>query len=201
MQPAAGGSDKEFPVVAQEDLDALRAAANNAAPDLAAEAIRRDQPGEEILVSSAKVSEQDDAFDHQAGEDAAELSLRSTLTIDVLTFDGEAARAEYEQILADRLSADAPDGFAVAPGDVDFEEPIETETEQSDRGVRLEVKARANAIADLDDAERAALANELAGASAEDAAAILVRRPEIAEYSVDYHPAWLPEQMPNNAGR
>ncbi len=32
MQPAAGGSDKEFPVVAQEDLDALRAAANSAAP-------------------------------------------------------------------------------------------------------------------------------------------------------------------------
>jgi len=36
MQPAAGGSDKEFPVVAQEDLDTLRAAASSAAPELAA---------------------------------------------------------------------------------------------------------------------------------------------------------------------
>jgi hypothetical protein len=63
------------------------------------------------------------------------------------------------------------------------------------------VRARADAVAELDDAERAALAAELAGASAEDAAAILARRPEIAEYTVDYHPAWLPEQMPNNAGR
>jgi hypothetical protein len=199
MQPAAGGSDKEFPVVAQEDLDALRAAAKNAAPELAAGIITRDQPGEEILLSTATVSGQDDAFDHQAGEDAAEISLRSTLTVNVLTFDGEAARAKYEQVLADRLGAVAPEGFAVTPDDMVFEGPIETK--EGDRGVRLEVKARADAIAELDDTERAALANELAGASAEDAAAILARRPEIAEYSVDYHPAWLPQQMPNNAGR
>jgi hypothetical protein len=199
MEPAAGGSDKEFPVVAQEDLDALRAAANSAAAELAAAAISRDQPGEEILLSTATVSKQDDVFDHQVGEDAAEISLRSTLTVDVLTFDGDAARAEYEQMLAERLNAEAPEGFTVAPDEIVFEGPIETE--ESERGVRLEVKARAEASADLDDAERTALAAELAGVSAEDAAAILARRPEIAEYTVDYHPAWLPEQMPNNAGR
>jgi hypothetical protein len=199
MQPAAGGSDKEFPVVAQEDLDALRAEANSAAPELAAEVITRDQPGEEILLSTATVSGQSDVFDHQAGDDAAEITLRSTLTVDVLTFDGEAAKDNYEQVLAERLGADAPDGFAVTPDNIVFEGPIETR--EGDRSVRLEVKARADAIAELDDAERAALANELAGASAEDAAAILARRPEIAEHRVDYHPAWLPEQMPNNAGR
>jgi hypothetical protein len=199
MQPAAGGSDKEFPVVAQEDLDALRAAATSAAPELAAEVIARDQPGEEILLSTATIAGQEDAFDHQAGEDAAEISLRSTLTVDVLTFDREAASAEYEQILAARLSAEAPEGFVVPPDDIVFEGPIETT--ESDRGFRLEVKARADAIAELDDAERAALAAELAGASAEEAAAILARRPEIAEFTVDFHPAWLPEQMPDNPGR
>jgi hypothetical protein len=199
MQPAAGGSDKEFPVVAQEDLDALRAAAENAAPQLAAEAIARDQPGEKILSSTVTVSGQDDAFDHQAGEDAAEISLQSTLIVDVMTFDGDTASTRYEQILVDRLGAEAPDGFAVEPDDILFEGPIETD--DSDRGVRLEVKARADAIAELDEAERAALVEELAGASAEDAAAILARRPEIAEFTVDYHPAWLPEEMPSNTGR
>ena len=199
MQPSEGGSDKEFPVVAQEDLDTLHAAATSAAPELAADVVARDQPGEEILRSTATVSEQVDAFDHQVGEDAAEISLRSTLAVDALTFDGEAASAEYEQMLAARLSAEAPEGFVVAAEDIVFEGPIETE--ESDRGIRLEVRARADAVAELDDAERAALAAELAGASAEDAAAILARRPEIAEYTVDYHPGWLPEQMPNNAGR
>jgi hypothetical protein len=199
MQPAAGGSDKEFPVVAQEDLDALRAAAISAAPELAADAIARDQPGDEILLSTASVSGQVDAFDHQAGDDAEEVSLQSTLTVDVLTFDGEAARAEYEEILAARLSAEAPEGFVVAPEEIVFEEPVETE--ENDRSVRLEVKARADAVAELDDEERATLTAELAGARAEDAATILARRPEIAEFTVDYHPAWLPEQMPSNAGR
>jgi hypothetical protein len=199
MEPAAGGTDKELPVVAQEDLDALHAAAASAAPELAAEALARDQPGEELLLSSATISRQDDAFDHRAGEDAEEISLRSTLIVDVLTFDGAAARAEYERILAGRLSGDAPEGFVVAPEEIVFEGP--TETEQSDRGVRLEVKGRAEAIAELDDGERAALAAELAGASAEDAAAILARRPEIADFSVDYHPAWLPDEMPSTTGR
>jgi hypothetical protein len=199
MQPAAGGSDKEFPVVAQEDLDALRAAAESAAPQLAAEAIARDQPGEKILSSTVTVSGQDDAFDHQAGEDAAEISLQSTLIVDVMTFDGDVASTRYEQILVDRLGAEAPDGFAVEPDDILFEGPIETD--DSDRGVRLEVKARADAIAELDEAERAALVEELAGASAEYAVAILARRPEIAEFTVDYHPAWLPEEMPSNTGR
>jgi hypothetical protein len=199
MQPAAGGSDKEFPTVAQADLDALRAAAKSAAPQLAAEAIARDQPAEEMLLSTATVSAQADAFDHQVGEDVAEITLRSTLTVDVLTIDGAAASAKYEKILADRLGAQVPEGFVVAPEKIAFEGPLETET--SDRGVRLEVKARADAVAGLDDAERAALANELAGASAEDVAAILGRQPEIADYRVDYHPAWLPQQMPSNAGR
>ncbi|MDF3017033.1 MAG: hypothetical protein K0R44_2258, partial [Thermomicrobiales bacterium] len=155
MQPATGGSDKEFPVVAQEDLDALRAAANSAAPELAAGVVTQEQPGEQILLSTATVSGQNDAFDHQVGDDAAEISLRSTLTVDVLTFDGEAARATYEQIIADRLGADAPPGFAVAPEEIVFEGPIETK--EGDRSVRLEVKAQADAIAALDDAERAAL--------------------------------------------
>jgi hypothetical protein len=186
-------------VVAQEDLDALRAAAASAAPKLAAEALARDQPGEEILLSSATISRQEDAFDHQVGEDAEEISLRSTLTVDVLSFDGAAARAEYEQTLAGRLSGDAPEGFVVTPEDIVFEGP--TEIEESDRGVRLEVKASADAIAELDDEERAALVAELTGASADDAAAILARRPEIADFSVDYRPVWLPDQMPNNAGR
>ena len=46
-----------------------------------------------------------------------------------MTFDGKAADAKYEQSLADRRIADTPDGFAVAPKDIVFEEPIVTEKE------------------------------------------------------------------------
>jgi hypothetical protein len=53
----------------------------------------------------------------------------------------------------------------------------------------------------LDEGERNTLAAELAGTSPEQAAAVFEKFPEIADYSIDYQPAWLPEQLPNNAAR
>ena len=199
MQPAAGGTDKEFPVVAQEDLDKLSEAARGAVADLAAEAIGAEESGENILVSKVTIADQRDEFDRQAGEDATEVSVRSTLTVDVLTYDAEAASGEYEKILGDRLRDEAPEGFAVVPEELVFETP--NEIQDSDRGVRLEVAAKADATAILDEGERNTLVAELAGANSEQAAAVLGQFPEIADYTIDYQPAWLPEQLPNNTAR
>jgi hypothetical protein len=199
MGPAAGGTDKEFPVVDQADLDGLIAAAREAAPALASEAVAAEQPGAKILPSSVEIAEQSDAFDHEVGAEVGEVALSATLTIDVLTYDGAAASDQYEAALAAQLADDAPDGFAVEDEDIAFAEPALLE--ERDGGARLEVTASAEAEAVLDDEERAALAAELAGASPEEAAAVLGRSQEIAEFSVDYHPSWLAPRMPNNAGR
>jgi hypothetical protein len=199
MQPAAGGTDKEFPVVAQEDLDKLSELARAAVADLAAEAVVAGESGENILVSKVTIVDQRDEFNHQPGENAAEVAVRSTLTVDVLTYDAEMASGEYETILGDRLRDEAPEGFAVAVEEIDFETP--REILDSERGVRLEVSAEADATAVLDDGERNALIAELTGASEEQAAAVLGQSPEIADYTIDYQPAWLPKQLPNNAAR
>jgi hypothetical protein len=199
MGPAAGGTDKEFPVVDQADLDGLIAAAREAAPALATEAVAAEQPGAKILPSSVEIAEQVDTFDHEVGAEVEEVSLSATLTIDVLTYDGAAASEQYESSLAAQLADDAPDGFAVDAEDIAFAEPALLE--ERDGGARLEVTASAEAEAVLDEEERAALAAELAGASPEEAAAVLGRSQEIAEFSVTYHPAWLAPRMPNNARR
>ena len=199
MGPAAGGTDKEFPVVAQADLDGLVAAAREEAPALAAAAVAAEQPGAAILPSSVEIAEQRDAFDHGVGDEIGEVSLNATLTIDVLTYDGAAARERYETALAARLADEAPEGFAVGAEDIAYDAPAVVE--DGDRGARLEVAASAEAEAVLDEAERAALAAELAGASPEEAAAMLKASAEIAEFSVDYHPSWLAPRMPNSAGR
>ena len=57
MAPAAGGTDKEFPMVAQADLDALIAAARAAAPELAAAALEEEYPGEALLPATVTVTE------------------------------------------------------------------------------------------------------------------------------------------------
>jgi hypothetical protein len=133
------------------------------------------------------------------GAEVGEVSLSATLTVDVLTYDGAAASERYEAALAAKLEDDAPGGFTVAAEDIAFEEPAIVE--QDDGGARLEVTANAEAIAILDDAERAALAAALAGASPEEAAAVLGQSDEIASFSVDYHPLWLAPRMPSNTGR
>lgn len=199
MGPAAGGTDKEFPVVDQADLDGLIAAAQEAAPALAAEAVAAGQPGATILPSSAEIAGQADAFDHEVGAEVGEVSLSTTLTVDVLTYDGAAASEQYEATLATLLENDAPDGFSVAAGDIAFEAPAVVEG--GDGGARLEVTANAEAEATLDDEERAALVAALAGASPEEAAAVLGQAEEIVEFSVDYHPSWLAPRMPTNTGR
>ncbi len=199
MGPAAGGTDKEFPVVDQADLDGLIAAAREAAPALATEAVAAEQPGAKILPSSVEIAEQVDTFDHEVGAEVEEVKLSATLTVDVLTYDGATASEQYEAALAAQLEEDAPDGFAVGAEDIAYDEPALLE--ERDGGARLDVTARAEAEAVLDDEERAALAAELAGASPEEAAAVLERSQEIAEFSVDYHPSWLAPRMPNNAGR
>jgi hypothetical protein len=198
MEPTAGGSDKEFPVVAQEDLDALTAAARQAAPELAAAALADEDSGEDVIASTVTVAEQHDAFDHEAGAEAENVALQATLTLDVMTYDGREASEQVEPMMVSRLNDEAPEGFAVHPEQIAFDPP--TTVEESERGVRLEVTASAEAEAVLDDAERQALIASLAGASPEQAAAILAQRPEIAEFAVAYHPAWLPQQMPVNTG-
>jgi hypothetical protein len=199
MESTAGGTDKEFPVVAQADLDALAAAAHDAAPALAADALAHAENGQAIVPSSVKVTARHDAFDHQPGEDAESVSVKTTLTLQALTYDAAAASAHYGPALAMSLSSQAPGGFAVEQDDIVYEEPVAVS--ESDRGVRLEIAARADAVAILDDAERNALASALAGASPEKAAVILAQSPDIAESTVVYHPGWLSAQMPNNASR
>ncbi|MBA2595057.1 MAG: baseplate J/gp47 family protein [Chloroflexia bacterium] len=199
MGPAGGGSDKEFPVVAQADLEALSAAAIGAAPTLAATAVAETEPGAALLPATVSVAAQRDEFDHEVGEDTESVSLQATMTIVVQTYDGAAASADYEQRLASSLADDAPAGFALEPEEIVFGEPVAME--ETERGIRLEVTAEADANAVLDEAERSALAAALAGASPEQATAILAESTDIADFSIEYQPSWLAPQMPKNAAR
>jgi hypothetical protein len=199
MEATAGGTDKEFPVVAQADLDALAAAAQEAAPALAAEALANAEDEQAIVPSSVSVTAQHDAFDHQPGDDAETVSVETMLTLQAMTYDAGAASARYGPALATSLSSEAPEGFVVELDDIVYEEPVAVADSQ--RGVRLEIGAHADAVAVLDDAERDALASALTGASPEKAAAILAQSSDIADYTVAYHPGWLTPQMPNNTSR
>jgi hypothetical protein len=199
MAPATGGTDREFPVVAENDLEALAAQAREAAPELAAQALAAEDTGQAVVPSLVTITGQHDTFDHAAGDEVESVALDATLTLDVAAYDGDAAAEAYAAQLLPRLGAAAPDGFAVDPRRVAYDAPAEVVA--GEEGVRLEIAARAEAVAVLDESEREALAAALIGKTPEEAAAILASVPEIAEFDVDYQPGWLPRQMPGNTTR
>jgi hypothetical protein len=199
MEPAAGGTDKEFPVVAQADLDALTAAARDGADELAAKSLSQNGESGEFVVSNVSIIEEKDEFDHQANEEAESVSLRATLTIEATAFSLDEASARFKDALSERLANEVPSGFIVSPEEIAFESPREVETR--DGGMRFEIVARADAVAELDDAERNALAAKLAGVDKADVAAILADSPDVAEFTVEYGSDWFSNQMPNNASR
>jgi hypothetical protein len=199
LQPTQGGTDKQFPIVSADDLAKLSAAAKKAAPDLAAVAVNNDDPNAKVLATTVKVSQQRDEFDAQIGADADSVSIRSTLTLQLESYDATLAREKYEPLLLSRLSDAAPQGYAIDPKSVVYTDPVEKTDDQG--AIRLQVSAKANAVAVLDEAEKERLATSLAGQDEQSANAILQGAPEIENYHVDYQPAWLTKQMPANADR
>jgi hypothetical protein len=199
MEAATGGTDKEFPVVAQADLDALSAAARDGADELAAQTLSQNGESDDHVVPDVSIIGQSDEFDLQINEDGQSVSLRSTLSIEATAFSLDAASAKFEEVLSERLAKEAPSGFVVSPEDIVFEPPREVETRDGD--MRFEVVARAEAVAELDEAEQNALAAKLAGADKGDVAAILAESPDVAEFTVEYGSDWFSNQMPNNASR
>jgi hypothetical protein len=199
MEPTEGGTDKEFPVVAQADLDALSQQATAAAATLAADALIASGDGEGALLSTVTVTDKQDTYDRKVDEEAEQVSLQSSMVVELKAYDLAAAEAAWELKLESQLAIAAPDGFNVPPKEIVFAAP--KELEQSDRGVRLEVTANAVAVATLDEAEQRDIAERLAGARPEEAAAILAEIPEISEASIEYQPSWLPQQIPTSTGR
>lgn len=200
MEPTSGGSDKEYAVVAQADLDALSEQARQAARDLAQDALASEEGGEAVfLVTSVDVVQQEDAFDHQVDDETENVSLQSTMTVEATAIDQTEAANRFEVALADLLAARAPNGYSVSVDQIKYSAPEEMVADE--RGSRYSIEATADARADINEEDRESLASALAGMTDEEAADLLANDPEIAGVTIDYSPAWLPKQMPNNAGR
>ena len=198
--PLGGGTDREIAVVAEADLDLLRAQAEAAWPALAGERLAaRDEDGLALLPSSVRVGEGREVFDHAVGEPADQVSLRVVRPVTALAFDPLAPRTAAIKELAQRLAAEAPAGFVLDPASVRVLPPVVIEERQG--GARFRLEARGAARAAFGEADRARLAEALAGRDRTAAAAMLAGDPVIAGFEVAYRPAWLAGGMPSSPGR
>ncbi|MDQ3168088.1 MAG: baseplate J/gp47 family protein, partial [Chloroflexota bacterium] len=198
--PLADGTDREVPVVAAGDVQALRETATVALREkITAEVDQSTPDGVTIVPESIAEDDLTFSFSGQAGDEAETLSVTASAPVTVLTY----RPAETETaILADattRLTAGAPAGFQFDPASLQLAAPVLVEADGS--GARYTVTGSGRWVALISDADRDRLADQLAGSDAGEADRILSSVPSIEGSEVDYGPGWLPDRMPPSAGR
>jgi hypothetical protein len=199
MEPASGGTDKEYRVVAQGDHDALLDQASDATSDLAMKAVNGENGDQGFVVTGVKVLSQQDTFDHEVGERGDAVSLQSAMTLEVTVVDLKQAEVDFEQDLADELIASAPPGYTVSVKEMRVNPPVVERTEE--RGSRLQISADVEARLLLDEAQQRKLATEMAGLSPAEAEALLSKDPAVAGARVEITPGWLIKNVPENPDR
>lgn len=199
MEPTVGGTDQEFHVVTQGDLDLLQAEAADAIDGLADAAVNGEAGDQGFVVTSVAVRQQADSFDHQAGERADAVGLETAMTLDVTVVDLQRAEADFERELAAELAANASPGFTVPVKEMQIDPPVIQRSEE--RGVRLRIAADVQARVELDETQQRVLAEELSGLTPEEATTMLAENPAIAAASVQITPGWLISRVPENPDR
>ena len=198
--PIADGTDRQVPIVAAEDVQALRERATVALREkIAAEVM--DKAPDDVSIVQETIAEDDLAFSFsgQAGDDAEMLSVTVSAPVTVLTYRPADADTAIRNEAVARLTGSAPAGFQLDPDSVQLSDPDQLSADAG--SARYAVTGSGVWVAVIPDAERDRLANELAGSGTGEVDRILAEVPSIEGYEVDYAPGWLPDRMPPSASR
>jgi hypothetical protein len=194
----AGGTEREVAVVAQADLDALLAMADEALLGLVEQELAL---GEEraAVPPSLTVLDRTDSFDQTAGAEAEEVGLKTEQTVSLLTYDQAAASERLATALGDQLQAKVPAGFELGPVAIGADDV--SAVEGSREGGRFRVDAEASAALALTAESEAALASQLAGKSPAEVEQILAGWPEVTSYEIEPGFRLFGSNLPAISGR
>ena len=193
-----GGSDRDVQVVADEDIQALRAQAEGQLADLAVAAFAADSAGRWIILpDSLTIAEPALTFTNQRGEAAATITMNAEADVSALGFSPDAAIAAGAGAIQARLAESLPSGYAIAPADIVIATPIDPSAPAPDGRFRLPIRAVARAV--LDSERKRALTSDLVGKDRNAAEELLASDPMIEQYRLSFSPGWLPERMPTTA--
>jgi hypothetical protein len=193
----AGGSDKITRVVDQKDIDQLVANANAQLPQRIIGAPLQD--GRVVLPGSVQAGELDYTTDHQAGDVVESVTIEATMVLSAMAFaPGDAVAQATNQLQSD-LQANTPAGFELESQTVTFADPVLV-NDQGNAGLYT-LTANASARAVIDDSQRDAVAEAIAGMDVDKAEAYLKEQPFVERAEISSSPGFLPKRVPGNAGR
>ncbi len=196
-----GGTDSQVATVLPTDLQTLHDTANEQLRQMAAAGDGGNLDADtQVVPATVELSEPAYTDDLQAGDDGAQVSTTATATATVLTYSNRALRLQATEALIPILSEQLTPGLELSESTVMLTAQG-VPGEQTAQGATFQISGIANTTASLSDEEARALADELAGKSASDVNSILTANERISSYDVTYSPGWLPDRMPNAAGR
>ena len=181
-QPTTGGTDREIAVVSEADQATLMAQAEEATLELVAAAVATADPTQAIVPPTLVVDARSNAFDQEVGAAANFLALSSEIAVTVLTYDEAAASNAIAEHLGEQLAATVPPGYRLGPVALDADDFTVIGGDAT--GGRFAVDAAARADLAMRPEQERELANQLAGKSPQEAAALLAAAPEIVEHEI-----------------
>jgi hypothetical protein len=196
----SGGSDIEVLVVSEEDIANLESEVESDLRRVVAEDWTAQLPeGQAILAPSVETGDPEFTIEQAAGDVSDTVTLRGTVQASGLEYDDtevrEQARSNYEAALASQV----PEGYELVPDSVVLDDP-QLVSEAPDT-VEFTMGATATVRAIFDQSAQDNLADDLAGADADQVDSILANVPAFESWSLSQSPGWWPERMPQTTDR
>ena len=198
--PITGGTDRETPLVSEQDLVTIREQAEAQLRQLTAEAWSAQLPEGQALVEPSVVAESPElTVQQEAGTELETVTLTGTVQATGLLYSLADVQQQARQPVQERLSAQVPAGYALDTDAVVLGEP--TEIAEAPDIVQYRVAAAGVARANFTEQEQERLAASLVGLGPEQAEATALAAPAVAAVDLDYAPGWWFERMPRLESR
>jgi hypothetical protein len=198
--PIEGGSDREFTVVTEQDLAAAETAAREDLRAAAVDGWQAQLPeGMAIVGPSVTPSDPTYSIEGAVGERRESVVVSGTVAVTGYVYSlaevEKQARSTFEVALQEQV----PPGYALVPETIELGEPeVIAEAPQN---VEYRVEASATARAIFDDGAQEGLRDRMAGASPEEARAVVASVGAIETWEMSSSPGWWPDRMPQSADR
>ncbi|MGA7672223.1 MAG: hypothetical protein WBW04_17490 [Nitrolancea sp.] len=188
----AGGTMKRIAVVSQDDIDALKAAAE---ADLAGKVDQEFQgvipDGTQMVPDSESKSDPTLQYSMAAGQDGTEVSVHATETITGEVFDPGQLNALAKDEAARQLAAKVGSDEIILSDTVTIGDPVSLPG-----GVSFSRQATARTRAVISADEQRALEKQIVGKSQAEARSILQSMSDVASFNIVIEPSWLPQHIP-----
>jgi hypothetical protein len=192
-QGISGGRMDRFPVITQEDVDAVRTRVSEELMDIVEGELVAEIPDDhEIVPGTLEVGDPDVEVSAEPGQDGDEVSASGTIKVRAQMYYPE----ELHQLAggeADRLLARQGGNDRILLAEtVAIKDP--TNLENGIPAFQIEVEAIARKV--ITESEKEQIIQEVTGLSREEAEEIIAEHPKVERFQITIEPDWLLDRMP-----